>query len=262
MLFDSHAHLNDETLINHVDEIIENAKKNNVTKMVCVGWDRDSSELAVQLASQHPGIYAAVGLHPSEVTHKDNDLDWIKDLITHEKVVAIGEIGLDYYWDKSLQEAQKAVFVKQMQIAREHQLPVIVHMRDATSDTLEMLKQHLSSESGGVMHCYSASEEVMWSFIDLGLYISLAGPVTFKNARVPKAVAKAIPLDKLLVETDSPYLAPVPFRGKTNEPKNVRYVADEIARIKGLTKEAIETATYDNTCKLFKIKDKEVTSWD
>ncbi len=258
MLFDSHAHLNDDKLINRVEEIIESAKKNGINKILCVGYDFDSSVLAYELACQYDEIFAAVGVHPTEVKSFDMDLTWIEEYINHPKVVAIGEIGLDYYWDKKFQEQQKNIFVKQIELANQYGKPIIVHMRDATMDTYELLKNYKEEGTKGVMHCYSGSLESMYQFVDLNMYISLAGPVTFKNARSVKEIAAAIPLDRLLIETDSPYLTPVPFRGKLNEPKNVYYVAKEIAEIRNIDFAELSKNTYINTCKLFNIEYKEV----
>ncbi len=257
MLFDSHAHLNDVKLIDRVEEILENAKQNKVNKIMCVGYDKTSSMLAIELANQYDEIYAAIGLHPSDVKSFDEDLTWIEDHLSHPKVKAIGEIGLDYYWDKTFVEQQKQAFVRQVELANKHNMPIIIHMRDATKDTYDILKEHKHPSTKGVMHCYSSSKEAMYQFLDLGMYISLAGPVTFKNAKVPKEVAKAISLDKLLVETDCPYLAPTPYRGKTNEPKNVLYVAKEIATLKETDLETIMKHTYKNTCELYNIEMKE-----
>ncbi|XFA98216.1 TatD family hydrolase [Candidatus Izemoplasma sp. B36] len=257
MLFDSHAHINDLKLIDRIEEIIDNALKNEINKIVCVGYDKESSLNAIELANQYDIIYAAIGVHPSEANQFNMDIDWIKDYIDNPKVVAIGEIGLDYYWDKTYKEEQKELFKKQIELANQYKKPFIVHMRDATNDTYELIKSTKNNDISGVMHCYSASKESMQQFIDLGMYISLAGPVTFKNAKTPKEVAKEIPLDKLLVETDCPYLAPTPFRGKVNEPKNVLYIAKEIAKIKDISFEELSKHTYKNTCKLFNIEMKE-----
>lgn len=257
MLFDSHAHINDAKLINSVDEIIDRAKQNQVDKILCVGFDKDSSLQAIELANQYKEVYAAIGIHPSEADSFDIDLSWIQENLSNPKVVAIGEIGLDYYWDKTYIEKQKQLFINQIELANQNDVPIIVHMRDSTNDTYTILKEHKSPDLKGVMHCYSGSKETMKQFIDINMYISLAGPVTFKNAKTPKEVAAEVDLNHLLVETDCPYLAPVPFRGKTNEPKNVLYVAEEIANIKGITLDELAKKTYDNTCKLFKIKDNE-----
>jgi len=258
MLFDSHAHLNDPKLIDRVEEIIDNAKNNEVKKITCVGYDYKSSMLAIDLANQYDDLYAAIGIHPSEAKEFNLDLSWIEENIDNPKVVAIGEIGLDYYWDKTYKAEQKELFINQIKLANKHNKPIIVHMREATKDTYDILKEYKDSNTLGVMHCYSSSKESAKQFIDLNMYISLAGPVTFKNAHTPKEVAKEIDLDHLLVETDSPYLSPSPYRGKTNEPKNVLYVAKEIAEIKGVSLEEVMEKTYRNTCKLYNIEMKEV----
>ncbi|XMB71802.1 TatD family hydrolase [Mycoplasmatota bacterium WC30] len=258
MLFDSHSHLNDIKLINRIDEIIQNAKDNGVTKMLCVGFDYESSLLAIKLANQHNSIYAAIGIHPSEAKEFGIDLSWIEQHMSNPKVVAIGETGLDYYWENQFKEEQKELFINHIKLANKYHKPIVVHMRDATNDTYNVIKENKTKDTTGVMHCYSASVEVMKQFIDLNMYISLAGPVTFRNAKVPKEVAKEISLDNLLVETDSPYLSPMPFRGKTNEPKNVLYIAQEIADLKGVSLEEVQNKTFYNTCKLYNIDMKEV----
>lgn len=258
MLFDSHAHLNDEVLIDNVDEILDNAKANGVTGIVCIGYDRDSSLLAVELAERHESIYAAVGVHPQEAKGEPIDLSWLHVLMSHPKVVAIGEIGLDHYWDKTHVQQQRSLFIDQIRLANQYNKPIVIHMREATKETYDILHEYLEPGTKGVMHCYSASKESMNQFLDLGMYISLAGPVTFKNAKVPKEVASAVPLERLLVETDSPYLAPTPYRGKTNQPAYVRFVAEEIATIRGISVKEIEEITYHNTCVLFNIQNNEV----
>ncbi|MBI9009588.1 MAG: TatD family hydrolase [Tenericutes bacterium] len=257
MLFDSHAHINDPDLIDRVEEIISSAKKNKVSKITCVGYDYKSSMLAIDLANQYDEVYAAIGIHPSEARSFNLDLSWIEENMDNSKIVAIGEIGLDYYWDKNYKEEQKELFINQIKLANKLKKPIIIHMRDATKDTYDILKEYKELSTLGVMHCYSSSKEAMQQFIDLNMYISLAGPVTFKNALVPKEVAKEISLDHLLVETDCPYLSPAPYRGRTNEPRNVLYVAKEIANLKGVTLEEVMKKTYENTCKLYNIEMKE-----
>ncbi len=254
MLFDSHMHLNDEKLINRAEEVIRDANREGVTDFICVGYDKESSKLAIELAQTYEHVYAAIGIHPSngDIFLKA-DIEWLREHINDNKVVAIGEIGLDYYWDKSFTDKQKQLFITQINIANENNKPIIVHMRDATEDTYEILKQYKKENIKGVMHCYSSSKEYMDNFIKLNMYISLAGPVTFKNARVPKEVAKDIDLNNLLIETDSPYLAPMPKRGKTNESKNLIYIAKAIAEIKGITLEELADTTYRNTVDLFGI---------
>jgi TatD DNase family protein len=254
MIIDSHVHLNDEELFPKIEEIIDRAKAANVKAFICVGYDKESSELAIDIANMYEEVYAAIGIHPSEAKHyKDSDLIWLKENLNHKKVVALGEIGLDYYWDKSTEEKQKNLFIEQMKLANEFKLPIIVHMRDAINDTYEMIKNYKDKSLSGVMHCYSGSWEYVNKFIDLNLYISLAGPVTFKNAKTPKEIAEKINLNRLLVETDAPYLAPMPHRGKTNESKNLKYIVKEIATIRGISVEEVEKKTSENTIKLFNL---------
>lgn len=255
MIFDTHCHLNHEDLYKDLEQVIASARNVNVTKMLVVGYDKESSLLAVKIAEEHEGIYAAIGFHPTEIfSLSDKDYEEAMSLVNHPKVVAIGEIGLDYHWvkDPIQRELQKEYFIKQIDFANDHQLPISIHCRDALEDTLELLKKH-KPLFGGIMHCYSGSSEMMEEFIKLGLFISLGGPVTFTNAKTPKEVAEDVSLDNLLVETDSPYLAPHPLRGSTNKPEYIRYVIDEIARLKGISKKQVADRTYNNACRLFKI---------
>lgn len=252
MLIDSHVHLNDEQLFIKIETLIEKAHNVGVIGFVVVGYDVESSKLAIDIANMYDGVYALIGIHPSEASYvREDDLVWIEDNLSHPKVKGIGEIGLDYHWDKHYMDQQKDLFIKQIQLANKYKMPISIHMRDATEDTYQILKEYKDSSLKGVMHCYSGSKESMKKFIDINMYISLAGPVTFKNAVAPKEVAKVVPLDRLLVETDSPYLAPVPYRGKQNQPRNVEFVAKEIARLRGVDFKEIAKATYQNTVELF-----------
>lgn len=252
LLIDSHVHLNDELLFPRASDVIKNAMAEGVGVFVCIGYDRFFSERAIALAHQYPNIYAAIGFHP-EGAHKvvESDYEWLREAAKDERVVAIGEIGLDYYWDKNHIEAQKEVFKRQIEIANELRLPIAVHLREALFDTLNLIKKHKRPDLKGVMHCYSGSAQAMLDFLALNMYISLAGPVTFKNARVPKEVAAQVPIERLLIETDSPYLAPHPYRGKPNEPKYLRHIAEEIASIKGISYEEVAEATSLNARNLF-----------
>ncbi|WP_409296402.1 TatD family hydrolase [Peribacillus sp. SCS-26] len=254
MLFDTHVHLNAEQFSDDLEQVIENAKAAGVSRMVVVGFDRPTIIRALELAEQYPFIYAAVGWHPVDaIDMTDEDLTWIEELAGNPKVVAIGEMGLDYYWDKSPKDIQKEVFRKQIRLAKKVKLPIIIHNREATADIVEILKEEDAGEVGGIMHCFSGSPETAKECIEMNFYISLGGPVTFKNAKKPKEVADAIPLEKLLIETDCPYLAPHPYRGKRNEPAYVKLVAEQIAEIKGITYEEVAEATYRNAQKLFSI---------
>lgn len=255
MLFDTHAHLNAEQYDEDLQEVIERAQEAGVSKMVVVGFDRPTIAKAMELAEEFEFIYACVGWHPVDaIDMTDADLAWIEELAQHPKVVAIGEMGLDYHWDKSPKDIQKEVFRKQIRLAKKVKLPIVIHNREATADIIEILKEEGAEEVGGIMHCFSGSPEVAKECVKMNFYISLGGPVTFKNAKKPKEVAAEIPLDKLLIETDCPYLAPHPYRGKRNEPSYVKLVAEEIAEIKGISLEEVAEVTTRNAKKLFAIK--------
>jgi TatD DNase family protein len=254
MLFDTHAHLNAIQYEEDIVEVIQRAQAENVTNIVVVGFDTDTIKKAMELIDQYDMIYAAVGWHPVDaIDMKDEDLEWIKELAQHPKVVALGEMGLDYHWDKSPKDIQKDIFRRQIRLAKELQLPIIIHNRDATEDVVNILKEENASEVGGIMHCFTGSLEVAKQCMDMNFYISFGGPVTFKNAKKPKEVAVEIPLERLLIETDCPYLTPHPFRGKRNEPSYVKYVAEQIAELKGLSFDEIAKITSDNAKKLFGI---------
>lgn len=255
MLFDTHAHLNADQFEEDLEAVIERAHQEGVENMVVVGFDRPTITRAMELADRYEFIYACIGWHPVDaIDMVDEDLLWIEELSSHPKVVAIGEMGLDYYWDKSPKEIQKEVFRKQIQLAKKVKLPIVIHNREATADIVTILKEENAKEVGGIMHCFSGSVEVAKECVEMNFFISLGGPVTFKNAKKPKEVAEVIPLEKLLIETDCPYLAPHPHRGKRNEPAYVKLVAEQIAELKGLTYEEVAKATTDNAKKLFGIK--------
>lgn len=252
MYFNTHSHLNSTELFEKRDIYIKRALDNNVSNIVVAGYDLQSSLLAVQIAHEYPFIYATVGISPNDCleTTKE-DMNKIEILLQDSKVVALGEIGLDYYWKDVPVEKQKEVFIKQIEIAKKHQKPIVIHARDAYEDTYNILKD---AAHYGIMHCYSGSVEMAKRYIELGFQISLAGPVTFKNAKVPKEVAKAIGIDHLLIETDCPYLTPQPFRGKLNEPANVVYIAQEIAKLKEMDVEDVARITTFNAKEVFGIK--------
>jgi TatD DNase family protein len=254
MLFDTHAHLNAEEYKEDLDEVISRALEAGVTNMVVVGFDRPTIEKAMELVDRYDFLYASVGWHPVDaIDMTEEDLVWIEELAAHPKVVALGEMGLDYHWDKSPKDIQKVVFRKQIQLARKVHLPIIIHNREATADIIEILKEEKADEVGGIMHCFSGSPETARECVNMNFYISLGGPVTFKNAKRPKEVAAEIPLDKLLIETDCPYLTPHPFRGKRNEPSYVKLVAEQIAEIKEITYEEVAEVTSKNAKKFFGI---------
>lgn len=255
MLIDTHAHLNAIQYQEDLEEVIERAQSEGVEIIVVVGFDRETITRAIELADTYEFIYATVGWHPVDaIDMTDEDLKWIEELCSHPKVVALGEMGLDYYWDKSPKDIQKEVFRKQIALAKKVKLPIIIHNREATADIIEILEEEKASEVGGIMHCFTGSVEVAKQCMDMNFYISFGGPVTFKNAKKPKEVAAEIPLDRLLIETDCPYLTPHPFRGKRNEPSYVKYVAEQIAELKGVSFEEIAQKTSDNAKRFFGIK--------
>ena len=254
-IIDTHCHLNDEALYKDLDNVISRARQAGVEKMVVVGWDEASSKLAIKIAEQYDFIYAVIGFHPENVFDIDNKVLYdTLNLYKHPKVVGIGEIGLDYHWtkDPDKREIQKEYFIKQIKFANEVGLPISIHSREAFADTLEILKQYPPLHSG-VMHCYSGSVENIQDIINLNLYIGLDGPVTFTNAKTPKEVAAEVPLEKLVVETDCPYLSPHPLRGTVNEPANICLVIDAIANLKQMSKKHLLEVVYDNSCRLFNI---------
>ena len=252
MFFNTHTHLNSEQLYDQRDEYIKKAIDNGVSQLVVAGYDLESSKKAVSIAHEYPFIYATVGISPNDCKNTtDEDLSEIEELLKDSKVVALGEIGLDYYWDETPRDKQKDVFLKQIQIAKQLNKPVVIHSRDAYEDTYDILKE---AKHFGIMHCYSGSLEMARRYIEIGFEISLAGPVTFKNAKVPKSVAQNIDINHLMIETDCPYLTPHPFRGKQNEPANVVYIAKEIANLKNMNIDDVGRITSFNAKKIFGIK--------
>lgn len=254
MLFDTHAHLNAEQFDEDRDQVIMRAKESGVSTIVNIGFNRETIPTCIELAEKYDFIYAVVGWHPQDaISMKEEDLDWLEELSKHPKVVGLGEMGLDYYWDTSPRDVQAEVFRKQIRLARKVNMPIIIHDRDAHQDIITILKEEKAEEVGGIMHCYSGSYEMAEIALGMNFYISFGGPLTFKNAKKPKEVAAKIPLDRLLIETDCPYLTPHPFRGKRNESGYVKYVAEEMASIHGLSFEEMAKITNENAHRLFNI---------
>jgi len=254
MLFDTHTHLNDQAFQEDREEVLQRALDEGVSLLVNVGYNRTTIPQTLELAEKYDFVYAAVGWHPHDAKDMtDEDLAWIEELADHPKVVAIGEMGLDYYWDNSPREVQKEVFRKQIALAKRVKKPIIIHDRDAHRDVVDILREEGASEVGGVMHCFGGSLDIARECLDLNFYISFGGPLTFKNAKKPKEVASQIPLDRLLIETDSPYLTPHPFRGKRNESSYVKYVAESMAELRGLSYEELCRITMENGKRLFRI---------
>lgn len=252
MFIDTHVHLNADQYDEDLQEVIQRALDNGIEQMIVVGFDRKTINRAMELAEAHDFIYVTIGWHPVDaIDCTEEDLKWIEELAAHPKVVGIGETGLDYYWDKSPKDIQQDVFRKQIALAKRVNLPIIIHNREATEDVLRILEEEYAKEVGGIMHCFGGSVESAKQAISMNFMISLGGPVTFKNAKKPKQVAKEIPLEYLLIETDAPYLAPHPYRGKRNEPAYVTLVAEEIARLKELTVKEVAAATTENAKRFF-----------
>ena len=254
-MIDSHCHINDELYKNNPAEYVKEAEKAGVFQFLVVGFDEKSSELALEIASKNESCYAAVGIHPSDAKNaKPGDLEKIKELAKSEKAIAIGEIGLDYYWDKdeSVRAQQKEFFKEQIKIANELNLPISVHCRDALEDCLQILKEN-PVKRGGIMHCYAGSLEMSSEFIKLGFLLGFGGTVTFKNSVRPKEVAKNVPSNSYVLETDAPYLTPHPFRGKENHSKYLYLVRDQIAELRNISPEQVEKETTNNFKRVFGI---------
>lgn len=254
MIVDTHMHIYDSKYDEIREEVIKEALDMGVNKMIAIGYDYDSSLKALELASQYDFIYAAIGLHPSEVQKEtDLELKWIYELAKNEKVVAIGEIGLDYYWDKTYVDLQKEMFHKQIEIAKDLNLPIIIHSRNASFDSFQVVESHPGVI--GVFHCYGGSLEMAERLIKLGYYIGVGGVVTFKNAKEIKRVVENISLDHIISETDSPYLSPHPHRGELNHPGYTKYVIEKISELKNIDTNEVSNKLYENAHKLFKLGD-------
>lgn len=255
MLFDTHVHLNAWQFKEDREETVQRAFETGVKYMTVVGFDHETIPLAIEIAENYETIYAAVGWHPVDaIDLTEKELTWIEELSEHPKVVAIGETGLDYHWDKSPRDIQKEAFRKQIRLAKKLEMPLIIHNREATEDILAILEEEEASTVGGIMHCYNDSAEYVDRVLAMNFYISLGGPVTFKNAPLPKEVAKVVPLDRLLIETDAPYLAPHPNRGKRNEPAYVKLIAEKIAELRDITYEEVAEATTENAIRVYRIQ--------
>ncbi|NLZ93109.1 MAG: TatD family hydrolase [Firmicutes bacterium] len=257
-LIDTHAHLTDERFNEDLDDVLVRAKAAGLGKIISIGCDLPSSEAAIALAAANDNIFAAVGIHPHEASSAGQDaLQALKKLADSPKVVAIGEIGLDYYYRFSSADQQKDVLRRQIRLAREMALPVIIHNRDAHEDILAILRAEKAYEVGGVMHCFSGDLNFAMQCLELGFYLSFAGIVTFKKPGDLPLVVQEMPLERLLIETDSPYLAPVPFRGRRNEPAYVVHVAEKIAQLRQLEFSKIAEITTQNAQKLFSFRKKQ-----
>ena len=259
--FDSHAHYNDEKFNIDREELLKAIYESGVTKLINAGYSLNSSKFALEIAKKYNWMYTISGISPNDIPDAEekleNQLNELSELIEKEKncnkIVAIGEIGLDYYWNQDNKELQKRAFIKQIEIANIFKLPIVIHTREAVMDTLQILKEHEVIQKG-VFHCCPLNRELVKEALKIGFYISFAGPVTFKNAKNANEIIEMVPLDRILIETDSPYLSPEPNRGKRNDSRNVKYIAEKIASVKKLNIEEIAKITYENANRIFNIK--------
>ncbi|MDA8213333.1 MAG: TatD family hydrolase [Clostridia bacterium] len=255
-LFDTHAHLDDRKYDRDRRQMLKRAQDKGIQYIVNVGYDLPSSQRSTGLAEEYPFIYAAVGIHPHDASEADDEVfSKLKNLVQHPKVVAVGEMGLDYFRDLSPRDVQQQVFRRQLGLAKELGKPVIIHDRDAHGDIMKILKEEQASKIGGILHCFSGSWEMAQECLEMGFYISIAGPVTFHNARKLAEIAAKVPLNRLLIETDAPYLTPEPFRGQRNESAHVYYVAEKIAGLRKISLADLAEATTRNGLEVFGIKD-------
>ncbi|GEK91641.1 TatD family hydrolase [Alkalibacterium kapii] len=256
MLFDTHTHINVHQFKGEELETIKRARENQVTRMAVVGFDTETIRKTLELSSKHEGVYSIIGWHPTEAaTYTDAVENWLLEELRADNVVAMGEMGLDYYWDSAPKSVQHDAFRRQIRVGKELKLPVSIHNREATEDTYRILKEEHAGDTGGIMHSFNLDTYWMEKFLDIGMHISLSGVVTFKNAPEVKEVAKHVPFEKLLVETDAPYLAPMPNRGKRNEPAYVKYVAEEVAKQRGTSFLDVADQTTQNALRLFNLED-------
>ena len=254
MIFETHAHYDDKMFDEDRESLLESMQEAGIGRIVNIGADLASTASSIALAEKYPFIYAAAGVHPSDAAQlNEHTFQWLSEQTAHEKVVAVGEIGLDYYWEKDpeVRANQRYWFGRQLNLAREKALPVSIHSRDAAKDTLDIAKEERLAEIGGVVHCFSYTVEMAREYLNMGVYLGIGGVVTFKNGRKLKEVVEYAPLSQLLLETDSPYLAPEPNRGKRNTSLNIPYIAEEIARIKGITAREVTEITEQNALRLF-----------
>ena len=257
--FDSHSHYNDEKFDEDREQLIEQTYNEGITRFIVAGYDIESSKKAIEMSQKYKFSYSICGISPNDIPQFEEEL-WknIDEIskIAHEnmgkKLVAIGEIGLDYYWNKENKELQKQAFIKQIELANRLNLPIVIHSRDASIDTIDVLKKYPVNKKG-IFHCCQPNQEMVRQALELGFYISFAGPITFKNAKNSIDVVKMVPLDRILIETDSPYLTPEPNRGKRNDSRNVKYVAQKIAELKNMNIEEIAKITYENANRIFNI---------
>ena len=255
-IFDTHAHYDDEAFDEDREQLLADLPKQGIGRVVNIGASIASCKRTLELMDKYDYIYGALGVHPCDTENlTEEDMDWLKEKCRHEKCLALGEIGLDYYWDEPDREIQKKWFVRQLRLAREVQLPVIIHSRDAAKDTIDIMTAERAGEIGGVVHCYSYTKESARTFRDMGFYFGIGGVITFKNAKKLKEAVEYIPMDRIVLETDCPYLSPEPNRGKRNNSLNLSYVAAAIAQLKGIPEEEVRRITWENGCRMYRRMD-------
>ena len=255
-IFDTHAHYDDEAFDEDREQLLADLPKQGIGRVVNIGASIASCKRTLELMDKYDYIYGALGIHPCDTENlTEADMDWLKEKCGHEKCLAVGEIGLDYYWDEPDREIQKKWFVRQLQLAREVQLPVIIHSRDAAKETIDIMTAERAGEIGGVVHCYSYTKESARTFLDMGFYFGIGGVITFKNAKKLKEAVEYIPMDRIMLETDCPYLSPEPNRGKRNSSLNLAYVAEAIAGLKGISQEEVRRITWENGCRMYRRMD-------
>lgn len=256
MIFDTHAHYDAEQFEGDREPLLEQMHQEGVEFIVNIGASIETSKNTLALTRKYPFIYGALGVHPDETKELDEDkFTWLQNALNESKIVAVGEIGLDYYWDSSDRETQKYWFARQMELAREAALPMVIHSREAAKDTLDMIKAARGGEIGGVIHCYAYSTEIAREYLQMGFYLGIGGVVTFANAKKLKEVVAYVPLESLVLETDCPYLAPVPYRGKRNQSSYLIHVAEMIAELKGITAKEVIQVTNENAKRMYRIQE-------
>ena len=255
MIFETHAHYDDDAFAEDREEVLKRVLDSGVAYIMNVGSNMQSTEETLEFTRKYPFVYGAAGVHPNEADELDEALfARLQEIVKEEKILAVGEIGLDYYWDEPSRDIQKKWFVRQLALAKESGLPVIIHSRDAAKDTYDIMKAEKAEEIGGVIHCFSYGKEMAELYLNMGFYLGIGGVVTFKNSKKLKEVVEFAPLDRLVTETDSPYLAPVPNRGKRNDSSNIVHIIDMIAELKGMEREAVEQQLFENAKRLYRMQ--------
>lgn len=255
MIFDTHAHYDDKAFEEDRESLLTQLPEQGIKRIVNIGASLESCRATIELMEKYSYVYGALGVHPSETAELDEaSFAWLKEQCGRKKCLAVGEIGLDYYWEEPEPAVQKEWFVRQLELAREVKLPVVIHSREAAKDTIDIMKAQKAEEIGGVIHCYSYTKETARTFLDMGFYFGIGGVLTFKNGKKLREAVEYLPMERIVLETDCPYLAPEPNRGKRNSSLNLPYVVEALAQIKGLEPQEIERQTWENACRLYRVE--------